>query len=112
MSNAARLDAEAKLAETQALQRDTQARDELRRTIGAIQAARAANGLSAYSPNAILLEKTTSEVSRREREIQVTDYRQHAMNKRNDAAAARASGRMSLLTNVVSAAVPIAQSRL
>lgn len=111
-AQAARLDAEARLASTQALQRDTQARDELRRSLSAIQSARSANGLGIYSPNARLLEQETSRVSRREREITVADYRQRSANLTSEAAGTRRAGRMSLLTSAVKAAVPIAQSRI
>lgn len=112
LTDAARQESEARLADTQALQRDTQSRDELERTIGSIRAARAANGLSARSPNAMLLESETRRVSDNERLVQVADYRQRAANLRAGAEASRRRGRFSLLTGFTRAGVSIAQSRL
>ncbi len=112
MSDSARQESEARLADTQALQRDTQARDELRRTISTIRSSRAANGLSARSPNALLLESEARRVSDNERLVQVADYRQRAANMRAAAEASRRKGRFSLLTGAAKATASIAQAQL
>ena len=106
---ARRLDAEARLADTQALQRDTQLRDELTRFMSATQSARAANGLSAYSPNAIKLMNEANRVSSQERTRMTANDRQRAANMRAGASSARRGARMSLLTGAVNAAVPIGE---
>jgi hypothetical protein len=106
---ARRLDAEARLADTQALQRDTQLRDELDRFMSATVSARAANGLSAYSPNALRLMQEANKVSSEERTRMTANDRQRAANMRAGASAARRSARMSLLTGAVKAAVPLAE---
>jgi hypothetical protein len=112
MSDAARQESEARLADTQALQRDTQARDDLRRTISTIRSSRAANGLSARSPNARLLESETRRVADNERLVQVADYRQRAANMRAAAKSSRRRGKFSLLTGFTKAGTSIAQTQL
>ncbi|WP_162947027.1 hypothetical protein [Ruegeria sp. EL01] len=109
MSEGARLDSEAKLAETQTLQRDTIARDDLNSFLSTVRASRAANGLSSNSPNAVLLETTSVRNADRDRVIQRADGTQRAANFRTAAKSARRSGRFSLLTGVLGAAVPLAQ---
>lgn len=101
MNNAARAESEARLAETQALQRDTQARGELDRYLSTVRAARAANGLSASSPNAYLLEGEARDVSDEERLTERANYRQQAANMRAAAKSYRAQGKMSLITGVL-----------
>jgi hypothetical protein len=103
------LDAQARLADTQALQRDTQLRDELSRFMSSMQSSRAANGLSANSPNALLLMKNANKVSSEERTRSTANDRQRAANLRAGAANTRRGGRLSLATGILSAAVPIAQ---
>ena len=110
MTDAARQEAEASLAETQALQRDTASRDELTRFLSSTQAARAANGLSATSPNALKIMAEASQVSNRERMVMSSGDRQRAANLRAGAAASRRAGSLSLLTGVVSGGIPLAQS--
>ena len=110
MTDAARQEAEASLAETQALQRDTASRDELSRFISSTQAARAANGLSATSPNALKIMAEASQVSNSERMVMSSGDRQRAANLRAGASASRRAGNLSLLTGVVSGGIPLAQS--
>ena len=110
MTDAARQEAEASLAETQALQRDTASRDELTRFLSSTQAARAANGLSATSPNALKIMAEASQVSNSERMVMSSGDRQRAANLRAGASASRRAGNLSLLTGVVSGGIPLAQS--
>lgn len=108
MDESARLQSEARLADTQALQRDTIARDELNRYLGSFAAARAANGLSQSSPNANLLTKEAIETADKDRLIQRADDRQRAANFRTAAKSARKAGNFSLITGIGKAAVPLA----
>lgn len=112
LSDANRMDAEARLADTQALQRDTQLRDELNRFLSGTMAARSANGLSANSPNAMMIFKNANKISSEERTRQTANDRQRAANLRAGASASRRSARRSLLTGVIGAAVPIAQTQI
>lgn len=109
MNEAARMEGEAALAETQAFQRDTLAREELRRFTGSIRAARAANGLSATSPNAMVLLQAATAESDRDRLMARADDRQRAANFRAAAKGLRRSGNMSLVTGALSAGVPLAE---
>lgn len=109
MSEGARLDSEAKLAETQTLQRDTIARQDLNSFLMTVRASRAANGLSGDSPNAMLLEQKSIRNADRDRQIQRADGRQRAANFRTAAESARKRGKYSLLTGVANAAVPLVQ---
>jgi hypothetical protein len=109
MSDAARQDSEARLADTQALQRDTLSREDLGRYLSTVRAARAANGLGSDSPNALLLEKEATEASDRDRLLQRADDRQRASNFRLAAQASRSRGKLSLLTGVAKAGVPLAR---
>lgn len=109
MDEAARYESEARLAETQALQRDTQNRDELTRFLSTVRAARAANGLSDTSPNAFLLEKDAIDTSDDERLRMRADDRQRASNFRYAAKSSRKSARYSLITGVAKAGVPLAE---
>jgi len=112
LSEADRMESEAFLADTQALQRDTALRGELDRSLSTNLAARAANGLSALSPNAMKLMNEARTVSDNERRIMVGDYKMKGRNLRVAASAKRAGARRSLLTGVIGAAIPIAQSQL
>lgn len=109
MDEAARMEAQAVLADTQALQRDTLAREDLQRTLGGIRAARAANGLSADSPNARILEADSTRRSDRDRLIQRADDRQRAANFRAGAKSARSQGRWSLVGGIAKAGIPLAE---
>lgn len=109
MNQSAQAAAEAALAETQALQRDTLAREDLQRFIGSIRAARTANGLSATSPNAMLLERAAMEESDRDRLMARADDRQRAANFRAASKYYRRSGNVSLVTGVANAGVPLAE---
>lgn len=112
MGDAARLDSEARLADTQALQRDAASRDELDRFLSGTSAARAANGLSANSPNALKLASEANRVYNSERMIQTSGDRQRAANLRAGAKSLRKSAKLSLLTGVVSGGIPLAQSQI
>lgn len=101
---AANLDAQARLADTQALQRDTINRDELTRFLSSMQAARSANGLSDLSPNAFALRKEASNNSDRDRLTQRADDRQRASNFRSAAKGRRRSGRTQLFAGLGKAA--------
>lgn len=112
MSESARMESEARLADTQALQRDTQARNELSRFLSGVTAARAANGLSATSPNAQILMGEATKVSDDERLVNRANDRQRAANFRTAAKSARSSARWSLVTGLANAAVPLAQYKM
>lgn len=112
MSDADRMEAEARLADTQALQRDTNLRDELNRFLSATESARAANGLSSSSPNALLLMKEAGRVSARERTIQTANDRQRAANLRAGARGRRKTARMSLFTGAIGGAIPLIQTQV
>lgn len=112
MTDAARQDAEAKLADTQALQRDAASRDELTRFLSTTQAARSAKGLSALSPNAIKLASEASKVSNSERMVQSSGDKQRAANLRAGAKASRRGANLSLLTGAASAGVSLAEHHL
>lgn len=107
----ARLKSEARLAETQALQRDTISREELGRTLSGIRAARGANGLSAFSPNALLLMKTAGDNSAQDRQINRSNSAQQAANLRASAKSAKRRGTLGLLTGMAKTAIPIYQER-
>lgn len=109
MTEAARQDSEARLAETQALQRDTNARDDLNAHLSATRAARAANGLSALSPNALKLTSEANRIMTNERQIMTANDRQRAANLRAGAKASRQGAAISLVTGVAKAAVPVGQ---
>lgn len=109
MGESAQQELNAKLAETQGLQRDTLAREELQRSESATRASRGANNLSALSPNAALLFKERRSASDRDRTVRRSDDRIRAHNFRNAAKAARRRGRMSLITGVFKTAAPIAE---
>lgn len=109
MSESARLESEARLAETQTLQRDTIAREDLNSFLSTVRASRAANGLSGSSPNAILLEQTSIKNADRDRVIQRADGSQRAANFRTAAKSQRRKGKYSLLTGVARAGVSLAK---
>lgn len=112
MADAARQEAEARLSETQGLQRDTQSRDELDRFLGTQRSARSANGLSATSPNALLLMQDANVVSNTDRQIVSANYSQQAANLRAGAKASRRGANLSLLTGVASAGASLAQANI
>lgn len=110
MGEAARAESEARLADTQALQRDTQSRDELRRFLGSVAAARAGSGLSTTSPNARILTGEARKVSDDDRLRSRADDRQRAANFRTAARNYRSAGRVSLISGVASAGIPLAEA--
>ncbi len=112
ISEAARQDSEARLAETQGLQRDAASRDELTRFLSTTQSARAANGLGSLSPNALILMRDASKVSNSERMVQSANDRQRAANLRAGAAASRRGASLSLITGAAEGGIPLAQSFL
>lgn len=99
----------ARLAETQALQRDTLSRGDLDDFLAGLRAARAANGLSAFSPNAMVLEKEARETMDRDRLINRASDRQRAANFRASAKARRSGARLSLVTGIAKGGVPLAE---
>lgn len=109
MDEAARYESEARLADTQALQRDTLNRDELARFLSTVQAARSANGLSPNSPNAYVLEREAIESGDADRLRQRADDRQRASNFRAAAKSSRRTARLSLVTGIAGAGLPLAQ---
>ena len=109
MDASARATSEARLAETQALQRDTAAREDLSRFLGTVRSARAANGLSSHSQIAFLLDAEARDVSDNERLRQRADDRQRATNFRAAAKSYRRVGNLSLVTGLASAGASIAQ---
>lgn len=109
MQEEAQMKLNAKLAETQALQRDTLARDELYRAESADRAARGANNLSANSPNAAILFKERRGASDRDRLIQRADDRQRAANFRSAARAASSRGKWSMATGLVNGGISLAE---
>jgi hypothetical protein len=109
MDDAAQNELNARLAETQALQRDTLAREDLLRAESSVRAARGANGLSSTSPNAMALFAERRDASDRDRLISRADDRQKAANYKSAAASSRSSAKWSLGTGLVKAAVPLAQ---
>lgn len=106
------MDAEARMADTQALQRDTQLRDELTRFVSSQNSARAANGLSSTSPNALMLLGEADKVSAKERTTQTANDRQRAANLRAGAAGKRQGAKFSLITGLAGAAVPLSQLKM
>lgn len=109
MGEEAQQELNAKLAETQGMQRDTNSREELQRAESAVRAARGANNLSGDSPNAALLFKERRNASDRDRTIRRSDDRMRAENFRRAAASSRRRGRMSLFTGAIKTAIPIAE---
>lgn len=106
---AANMEAEARLADTQALQRDTQLRDELSRFMSSMQSSRSANGLSNSSPNAMMLMANANKVSSEERTRMTANDKQRAPNLRAGAKSKRRGVKFSLVTGIATAAVPVAQ---
>lgn len=109
MSQEAQAKSQEYLAETQALQREAVANDDLVRFLSTTRAARTANGLSISSPNGRLLEQDAQRISRRDRLIAKSDDKVRASNFRNAARSYRSVGQMSLVTGAVGGAVPLAQ---
>jgi hypothetical protein len=102
-------EAQSRLAETQALQRDTASREELDVFLSGLQASRAANGLSSRSPNAILLESKNRNASDHNRLVQRADDRQRAANFRTSAQNHRRKANFSIMTGIAKAGVPLAE---
>ena len=109
LNEAAKADAQAKLADTQALQRDTAARDELERFIGSMRVARASSGMSLNSPNAIVLEQDSRNTSDDQRLRNRADDRQRAANFRAAAKSYKSAAKYSMVTGIAKAGMSIAQ---
>lgn len=111
-SEANNLEAEARLADTQALQRDTNSRDELNRFLGSVKSSRAGSNLSSLSPNALNIINEANRTSNKERLIDTANYKQRAANLRSGARNKRRGARFSLFTGAISAGVPLIQSQI
>lgn len=109
MDAAARADAEARLAGTQTLQRDTIARQDLAEYLGSVNAARAANGLTNDSPNARAIRRQAIQQFNRDRLVDKADGSQRVANLRAQAKGYRRQGRFSLFKGLVKGAVPIGE---
>ena len=110
MAQSANLRAQAQLQETQALQVDTQHRDELDQYLGAAQVARAANGLSSSSPNALRIFNDANVIKGRERARDVANFRQRAANTRAAAGAAARGARFNFFGGLIDAGIPLAEA--
>lgn len=109
MDQAAQQELNARLAETQTLQRDTIAREDLLSAQSATQAARAANGLSPITPNALQIYNDRRSQADRDRLVAKADGQQRVANFKTAAKSSRRRGRMSLATGLFKAGVPLAQ---
>lgn len=103
----ATLELEATLADTRAVQRDVQRREELERVLGSIKAARAGPGSGILSPTGLAFQDEAREVISTQRLREVASERQNAANFRAAASGARASGRNALIGGGLSAATSI-----
>lgn len=92
-----RLKLEARLADTRAIQRDTQRREELERTVGAIKAARAGEGTGILSPTGQAFLSEANEIITTQRLREVASLRQDAANFRVGASASRQRARFALI---------------
>lgn len=100
---------QAKLADTQALQRDTLAREDLMAAESAVRAARGAAGMSSSSPNADVLFDKRRDVMDRDRLVARADDLQRAQNFRTAAASKRSGARWSLATGLVNTGVKLGE---
>ncbi len=98
-ATAAQLDLQAKMEETAGLQRDTQRREELERTVGSIRAARGGRGVS--SPTAISFLDEANHFVNSDRMVELLNSRQRSADLRTSAQQARSRGRNSLITSSV-----------
>ncbi len=108
-TEASRLELQAKLADTRALQRDIQRRQELDRILGSIKAARAGPGTGIFSPTGMAFLDEANEVISIQRLREVASERQNAANFRAAASAARRRGRMALISGALKIGVSIFQ---
>lgn len=92
-----RLKLQAKLSDTRAIQRDTQRREELERTIGAIKAARAGPGTGILSPTGLAFLDDANQIISIQRLREVASERQDAANFRAAAAFSRQRARLALI---------------
>ena len=92
-----RLKLQAKLADTRALQRDVQRRQELERTVGAIKAARAGPGTGILSPTGLAFLDEANQIISTQRLREVASERQNAPNLRAAAAFSRSKARNALI---------------
>jgi hypothetical protein len=109
LNEAAKAEAQARLADTQAFQRDTLARGELDRFLSSMAASRAANGLSSVSPNALVLQADARNKSDNERLRNRADDRQRAANFRAAAKGYKSRARFSLATGLIKGGLSIGQ---
>ena len=98
---------QAKLADTRAVQRDTQRREELERTIGAIKAARAGPGTGILSPTGLAFLDEANEIISIQRLREVASERQNAANFRAAAAFSRSKARNALIGGGIKSAASI-----
>lgn len=108
-AEADRLELEAKLEGTAALQRDTQRRQELARTVGSIRAARGDSAAS-FSPTETSFLDEANEVISSDRMVEFLNGQTRASNLRQSARNTRSRGRTSLLTGVGGAGISLFQT--
>lgn len=107
-NEAAQLELNSRLEGTRALQRDTQRRRQLERTIGTIRAARGSRGDS--SPLALAFINEANEEISSDRQTELANSRQRQQDLLFEAADARRRGRASLISGVVKAGAGLAAS--
>lgn len=105
---AAQLRLNARLEETAGLQRDTQRREELERTVGAIRAARGDRG--DYSPTAISFLDEANTFINSDRMVELLNSQQRSGDLSRQASVARRRGRTSLMTGVAKAGMSLFQT--
>ena len=108
-AEAAQLDLNAKLERTAQLQRDTQRREELRRTASTIEATRGA-GFAGLSPTAQSFATEASERLTSDRLVEFANSAQRQSDLRNQARNTRIRGRQSLLSGAFRAGVSLFQT--
>lgn len=97
-AEAAQADLNAKLEDTQGLQRDTQRREQLERTVGSIRANRGGQGL--YSPTSEGFLQEANENINSDRIVEMLNSRQRSSDLRASAAQSRRRGRTSLFSGI------------
>lgn len=102
-----RLKLQAKLADTRAIQRDLQRRQELERITGAIKAARAGPGTGILSPTGLSFLDEANQIISTQRLREVASERQNAANFRAAAAGARQSAKFALISGGLKVATSI-----
>lgn len=104
-AQAAREELNARLEETNGLQRDTIAREELAATLGSIRAARGGRGLT--SPTALSFLQEADERLSSDRTVELLNSRQRAADRRQSARQLRRQGRISLISGVSQAGLSL-----